>query len=100
MEPIDCGPAGRVPAEAGAPSRSALVLRRGVRGRDAAALSKQLASGRHSGPEARGRRVAKRRLCYPPGASARLTASGSFSMTRRRFATGPLMPRVPCSHFR
>ena len=32
--------------------------------------------------------------------NARLTASGSFSITCRRVAAGPLTRRVPCSHFR
>ena len=32
--------------------------------------------------------------------SARLTASGSCAMMRRRVAAGPLTRRVPCSHFR
>ena len=31
---------------------------------------------------------------------ARLTASGSLSMTRSSVAAGPLTRRVPCSHFR
>ena len=32
------------------------------------------------------------RPSYPPGACARLTASGSFSTSRRRFAARPLIP--------
>ena len=32
--------------------------------------------------------------------NARLTASGSCWMTRKRVAAGPLIRRVPCSHLR
>lgn len=34
------------------------------------------------------------------GSNARRTASGSFWITRRSAAAGPLTRRVPCSHFR
>ena len=37
---------------------------------------------------------------WPEDNNARLTASGSLSITRRRVAAGPLTRRVPCSHFR
>ena len=44
-------------------------------------------------------------LCYQVctcsvDSNARLTASGSFAITRRSVAAGPLTRRVPCSHFR